>query len=231
VQYSLPQVRCLEADRIEQLPERQDLTPRFITEDSANRRLMYRAEIERQKAKSESQQPDPAFLATLNMVFSISRATEADLRRAEELTVRTNQLNTTAIAFSYDELDRLRSSPSHRLLMSGLEDRFGSYGKVGLALIECREDIWTIKLLLMSCRIVSRGVGSILINHIINEALRNNARLQADFVRTKRNRMMHVAYRFAGFREVGRSGDRLLFEWKGADPPSFPPDTKVIVAQ
>jgi FkbH-like protein len=231
VQYKLPQVRCFDAEDLAHLPKHQDLTPRFVTQDSANRRLMYRAEIDRQKAKSDSEQPDAEFLATLDMVFSISAATHSDLRRAEELTVRTNQMNTTAITFSYDELERLRSSPDHRLLMAELDDKFGAYGKVGLALIECREDLWTIKLFLMSCRVVSRGVGAVLLNHIIREALRHKVRLQADFVRTKRNRMMHVAYRFAGFRVVGSDGDRLLFEWNGSQEPSFPTHTKVVIAE
>ncbi|MEK8173922.1 hypothetical protein NKH77_48315 [Streptomyces sp. M19] len=46
------------------------------------------------------------------MRFTISRAREEDLRRAEELTVRTNQLNTTGYTYSYEELDALRRSPT-----------------------------------------------------------------------------------------------------------------------
>ena len=51
-----------------------------------------------------------------------------------------------------------------------LEDRFGSYGKIGLGLIERGAEIWTLKLLLMSCRVMSRGVGTVLLNHVMRLA-------------------------------------------------------------
>ena len=70
------------------------------------------------------------------MVFTIAPAAREDLQRAEELTVRTNQLNTTGYTYSYEELDALRQSPRHQLLVSSLEDRHGTYGKIGLALVE-----------------------------------------------------------------------------------------------
>jgi FkbH-like protein len=71
--------------------------------------------------------------------------------------VRTNQLNTTGYTYSYAELEALRRSPGHLLLVAGLEDRFGGYGKIGLALVEKGAEFWTLKLLLMSCRVMSRG--------------------------------------------------------------------------
>jgi predicted enzyme involved in methoxymalonyl-ACP biosynthesis len=46
------------------------------------------------------------------MIFSIAPCKEEDLKRAEELTVRTNQLNTTGYTYSYEELDAFRQSPS-----------------------------------------------------------------------------------------------------------------------
>ena len=82
------------------------------------------------------------FLATLGMIFTIAPAGEEDLQRAEELTVRTNQLNSTGYTYSYEELDALRESPDHLLLVATLADRFGSYGKIGLALVEKGEPDW-----------------------------------------------------------------------------------------
>ena len=66
------------------------------------------------------------FLANLNMDFTIFPVGDDDLKRAEELTVRTHQLNTTGYTYSYDELDELRHSPDHLLLdrRSGRQVRF-----------------------------------------------------------------------------------------------------------
>lgn len=207
VAYSLPQVMCLDAaglDRVLDLPE---MNPPFVTDDSKMRRQMYRSDIERNRAGEEFVGPKEEFLAGLGMVMTVAPAGEEDLRRAEELTVRTNQLNTTGRTYSYEELDGFRRSPGHRLLVAGLRDKFGSYGKIGLALVECGAEAWTIRLLLMSCRVISRGVGGVLLNLIMREARAAGVALRADFVPNERNRAMYVTYKFAGFRETGRPGE------------------------
>lgn len=114
--------------------------------------------------------PKEEFLTTLKMMLTIAPASVEELKRAEELTVRTHQLNTTGYTYSYEELDQFRQSDRHLLLIAGLDDKYGTYGKIGVILVECFEAVWTIKLLLMSCRVMSRGVGSVVINHIRNEA-------------------------------------------------------------
>src|SRR5579864_1392804 len=110
-----------------------DMMPRFVTEDAARRRRMYLSDMVRVQAEREFVGASEEFLASLQMVFTIAPAREADLQRAEELTVRTHQLNTTGRTYSYAELNEFRQSPQHKLLIAGLEDKYGSYGKIGLA--------------------------------------------------------------------------------------------------
>ena len=69
-----------------------------------------------------------------------------------------------------------------------------------------------MKLLLMSCRVMSRGVGTIMMSHIMNLAKQAGVKLRAEFKPNGRNRMMEVTYRFGGFREVARDGDLIVFE-------------------
>lgn len=212
VKFTLPEILCINADEIGNILDMPVMNPRFITEDSSIRRLMYISDIERQNAEKEFVGTADEFLATLNMNITISAAKEEDLQRVEELTLRTNQLNTTGYTYSYDELNHFRSSENHKLLIVSLEDKYGSYGKIGLALIECQSDIWTIKLLLMSCRVMSRGVGTIMINHIMSLAQKNNVRLLAEFISNDRNRMMYISYKLAGFKEIGKKDDLVVFE-------------------
>ena len=212
VSFALPEVLCIDASNLAGLPDLREFNPRFITEDSKLRRLMYRSDIERQKAEQEFIGPQEEFLATLKMRFTIAPAKEEDLQRAEELTERTNQLNTTGYTYSYDELNHFRQSPQHKLLVASLEDKYGSYGKIGLALLECRQEVWTIKLLLMSCRVMSRGVGTVMLNYILSLAKKEKVRLQAEFINNNRNRMMYVTYKFAGFKEISKAGEVSLLE-------------------
>lgn len=206
-----PEVLVLDPADLVALAERAEMKPRFVTAESRQRRHLYRAEQDRTAAEQSFAGPSEAFLSGLNMKLSIAPAGEADLARCEELTVRTNQLNTTGRPYSYDELAFFSRSPNHKLLVAELEDRFGSYGKIGLVLIECQDTAWTIKLLLMSCRVMSRGVGTILINYLRDAARRAGVKLLAEFVPTDRNRMMYVTFKFNGFREAGENdGAKLL---------------------
>lgn len=212
VNFSLPEVLCIDAAKLDEVLDMPEMNPRFITEDSQLRRLMYINDIERQNAEKEFVGAQEDFLATLNMTLTISYAKEEDLQRAEELTVRTNQLNATGYTYSYSELNQFRLSNQHKLLIAGLDDKHGSYGKIGLALLECDEGLWTLKLLLMSCRVMSRGVGAVLLNYITSLAKDRNVRLLADFVSTERNRMMYITYKFAGFKEIEKRGDLVILE-------------------
>lgn len=212
VNFSLPQVLCIDPANLDTLLDMPEMNPRFVTRDAKMRRLMYLNDMARNKVEAEFAGPQEAFLASLNMALTIFPATEEDLQRAEELAVRTNQLNATGYTYSYDELNHFRQSKQHKLLIARLEDKFGSYGHIGLALVECREAVWLIKLLLMSCRVMSRGVGSIMLNYIMNLAKSQNVRLQAEFLPNGRNRIMDVTYRFSGFYEVKRLGDLITLE-------------------
>ena len=163
---------------------------------------MYMNDIKRNKIEDEFKGTKEEFLASLNMKFKITEAKEEDLKRVEELTVRTHQLNTTGYTYSYDELNEFRKSDKYKLLVAQLDDKFGTYGKIGLTLIECNEDRWDIKLFIMSCRVMSRGVGSVFLNYIMKLAQENNKVLTAEFVPTDRNRVMYITYKFSGFEEV-----------------------------
>jgi FkbH-like protein len=221
VAFSHDKVLCIDSAELDGLLDRPELNPRFITEDSKERRRMYMADIRRNREEEEFVGPKEDFLATLGMIFTIAPCREEDLKRAEELTVRTNQLNTTGYTYSYEELDELRRSPRHKLLVSSLQDRHGTYGKIGLTLIEMDEDVWNVKLLLMSCRVMSKGVGMIMIHYVLRMARDAGVKLRAEFVSNDRNRQMLITYKFAGFKEVARDGNVLIFEndYSAIQPP------------
>lgn len=202
VAYMLSDVLCLDADQLEQLLNLPELMPDYVTEDSCQRRMMYQSDFQRKEAEEQFQGPQEEFLATLGMVIRISPAHSEDLHRAEELTLRTNQLNTTGYTYSLEQLETLSRSDRHKLLVASLEDKYGTYGTIGLSLVELGEEVWRLKLLLMSCRVMSRGVGSIMLQHLLISAKQAGSRFQAEFVSNDRNRMMYITLKFAGFYEV-----------------------------
>ncbi len=222
VAHALPAIRTLDALELDQILDRDVFRPAVITSESRLRRKMYQADIERSHEEENSIAPSDAFLATLNMRFTVTEAGPDDLLRAEELTRRTSQLNTTGRTFSHGELDEMRADPNYLVLVAKLEDRFGPYGTIGLAVVNVGTKTWTIELLLMSCRVMSRGVGSIMMNYIRNRAKAADVMLEADFVANERNRMMYATYKFSGFKEVAKNGNDIRFSCELALPADYP---------
>lgn len=222
VNFHHPEVMTIDTALIASVADMPELIPRFITDDSRIRRHMYQSDIKRKEVEESYSGAQDEFLATLDMELSITLAKTEDLRRAEELTQRTNQLNTTAYTYDYDELDFFSTSPDHILLVAGLTDKYGTYGKIGLVLIEKKHDLWSIKLLLMSCRVMSRGVGTVLISYIRKLAAQHKVRLLAEFVSNDRNRMMYMTYKFNQFKEIEKKDSWSLLENDLSTIPPYP---------
>lgn len=207
------EVECIDALEYASLLEHPRIKAVKFTDDAKMRRVRYLEDMKRQIDEQDFQGTPEAFLAKLDMKFLISSARPEDLIRAEELTERTNQLNSTGITYDRKQLTHYMNSPEHQLLVCELTDKYGSYGKIGLALIENSDGIDTIKLLLMSCRTAARGVGSVLLTYLMKHAQSRGQRLQAQFRRTDRNRQMLVTYQFANFKEQSRDEENnILFE-------------------
>ncbi|HFC11944.1 MAG TPA: HAD-IIIC family phosphatase [Anaerolineae bacterium] len=222
VAFTYPDVLCIDAADTADLLNHPRLHPRFITPESRLRRQMYQSDINRNQIEAAFKGDNNAFLRSLNMRFVIKSAEPSDLQRAEELTQRTNQLNTTGYTYNYDELAALSQSDQHLLLVSSLTDRYGTYGTIGVALVEKGAEAWTIKLLLMSCRVMSRGVGTIVISHIMQQAKAAGAKLRAIYVPNGRNRQMYITYKFGGFREIAQDGNMITLEHDLTNIQPFP---------
>ncbi len=231
VSFSAPEVLCINVKDISAMLEMEEMNPRFITEDSRIRRQMYMNDLKRKQCEEEFIGTQEAFLASLNMIFSISPVKKGDLQRAEELTVRTHQLNTTGYTYSFEELSNFMTSDKHKLFITGLEDKYGTYGKIGLTLLEIEEDRWTIKLLLMSCRVMSRGVGTVMLNYVMRLAEEAGVKLYAEYIPNDRNRMMYVTYKFAGFKEVHEQDGAALLECDCSQIQPFPDYLKLKISK
>lgn len=199
VEFHHPEVRCYEAERALELPGLPEFSPAVVTVDARRRREMYQAGFQREAARTDHDGPDEEFLRSLGLELRIHRAGDEEISRVEELTLRTSQMNATGVHYSDADLRALLADPRHEVLVTTLTDRFGPHGAVGVMLIEKHRDVWNLKLLATSCRVVSFGTGAVILRWLTDQAARAGVHLVADFRKTDRNRMMEVAYRFAGF--------------------------------
>ncbi len=211
----------IDAADIDKIPDMERMIPKFITEDTKNRRKMYIADSQRKRDEQEFTGDNTEFLKSLDMKLTIAPVTEHDLQRAYELTVRTHQLNSTGYTYSYEELKDFIDSDQHIFRIAQLTDKYGDYGKIGLILVE-NTDVLRIKLLLMSCRVMSRGVGSAILIYLARLKEKLNKPLFAEFRTTDRNRIMYITYKMMGFDEISDHDGDVLLEYTSEEPKQYP---------
>ena len=214
-------ILVIDAADIDKIVSMERMIPKFITEDTKNRRKMYIADSKRKQEEQEFTGDNTEFLKSLGMKLTISPVTEHDLQRAYELTVRTHQLNSTGYTYSYEELQSFINSEDHIFLIAQLTDKFGDYGKIGLILVE-NTDVLRIKLLLMSCRVMSRGVGSAILIYLAKLKEKLNKPMFAEFKTTDRNRIMYITYKIMGFDEIEDNDGDVLLEYTSEESKEFP---------
>ncbi|WP_327004485.1 HAD-IIIC family phosphatase [Dactylosporangium sp. NBC_01737] len=232
VAHVCPQVRCVDAADLHELLALPGLAA-AVTPESRNRRLMYRQEETRRAYEETFEGPRNDFLATLGMRLTIAPATVDDLLRAAELSQRTHQLNTTGLTFSADELAALLPRADQALLTMSLEDRFGSYGTIGIVLLGLDDNEWRIRLFLMSCRVMGRNIGGAVLAYLAQQASTHGRILTADFLPNDVNRPMYMVYRLAGFVETGDGGSGELVRRLRLRPgagPAVPPYVELTAA-
>lgn len=222
VRHVLPALRAYDGSDLARMLALPEFQVPFITEDAANRRKMYQADIDRQNAEKHFSGDCDGFLKTLHMKLEITPVTEHDLRRVEELTVRTHQLNSTGYTYSYDQLSALAGDPRYIFKICGLTDDYGDSGKVGLLLLEDRGEALCLKLLIVSCRVMSRGIGSALLCYATQLAKQLGKKLLAEFCETEHNRIMYITYKLSGFEEAEEADGRTLFQYTQEEPLAFP---------
>lgn len=221
VRSRLPALHFFDGSDLTAMLEEPEFRVPFITEDAANRRKMYQADLDRQEAENTFEGNADEFLATLHMKLRITPVGEHDLQRVEELTVRTHQLNSTGYTYSYDELVALSRDPGYIFRICELTDDYGESGKVGLLLLEKGEDDLRLKLLIVSCRVMSRGIGSALLCYATQLAEQQGKKLLAEYLETEYNRIMYITYKLAGFDDVEEKGNQILLQYMGEEALPF----------
>ncbi len=157
------------------------------------------------------------FLKSLGMILTLA---VNDLRlqpRAAQLCQKTNQFNLTLNRYTASELGALIGAKDTFLFLGSLADRFGNHGWTALAIVRrgSKPDAWIVDSLLISCRILGRGVEQAFLKACLEYVCRI-ARLpvRASFVPGPRNSPASEFLPDAGFTETAKTLDgRREFEW------------------
>ena len=157
-----------------------------VTEEDAKRSDMYRASLSRDHlAKSATSLEE--FLAGLELRIEISTPGAQQLARVAQLTHRTNQFNVTTKRRTEAEIQRL-AAEGRECRAVEVGDRFGEYGLVGVMIFSTEGAGLVIDTLLLSCRVLGRGVEHAMMRELGRLAIeRGLSEVVAPLTTTERN--------------------------------------------
>ncbi|HSU87354.1 MAG TPA: HAD-IIIC family phosphatase, partial [Terriglobia bacterium] len=157
------------------------------TDEDQNRTRMYQENAERQKFRDQTLSLKD-FVRGLQLRVEITEATDDQLGRVSQLTYRTNQFNFTTIRRSERELRDFLQRERATCLAVRVADRFGDYGLVGVVIYETQTDRYKVDTLLLSCRVLGRGVEHAILSWLGERAIAERKKLVELAVRpTERN--------------------------------------------
>jgi FkbH-like protein len=184
---------------VEMLSSQPFFDANVVTEDDLNRVSEYKAQAQRAELATNSGGRDE-FLASLGIVCTFVSALQGPLSRSVQLLGKTNQFNLTTRRHSAADIEGFASAQGGQAVVIRVRDRFGDAGVVGLALASNRGDSCYIDSLLLSCRVIGRGIETALLAHLAEGALKSGAtRLVGEFIATKKNAPCADFYTEHGF--------------------------------
>jgi FkbH-like protein len=121
-----------------------------------------------------------------------------------QLINKTNQFNLTTQRRTAGQVSKLCETPGAKVFAWRVADRFGDYGLVGVAILLHEGDAIEIDTLLMSCRVLGRGVEEAVFAAMAGHARSlHAAKLRGRYIATQKNSLVADLYRNQGFKPKG----------------------------
>jgi FkbH-like protein len=161
------------------------------TAEDRERSAMYRQMQERERHRRGAAS-FADFLAGLELAVEVLPLTAAQLPRAAQLTQRTNQFNASTRRRNEAELQRLLAGGAVEGWVVAVRDRFGDYGTTGVVLFAARGAALVVDTLLLSCRVLGRGVEHRVVAELARAAAaRGLTHVEVEAAPTERNRPVY----------------------------------------
>jgi FkbH-like protein len=218
-----PMVRTLRVpEQIEELPDLLAETGWFramrVTADDRERTERMIAEAGRATVASSMSHDE--FLAALDLRVRVVEAGVAEVGRVTQLINKTNQFNVTTRRRSEAEVTQLIASDDSAVFAVSAADRFGDYGTVGVLIGVSDPGGWELDTVLMSCRVLGRGVETaMLAGAIAGLRSKRPGRVIASYVDSGRNALVADLFADHGFAPLGDGRFELEADQSVAVPP------------
>ncbi|MBP3738236.1 MAG: HAD-IIIC family phosphatase [Muribaculaceae bacterium] len=178
-----------------------------VTGEDLNKTEQYKQNAQRAAAQSTFTNIDD-YLSSLGMKLTIMPLDEFNLPRAAQMTQKTNQFNLTTHRYSESDIRQLVAERCLVYCLS-VSDRFGDSGITGeIILRPCGDKTMEIDTLLLSCRILGKGIEAAFVDTILNRLADNGiTTIKATYIKTPKNALVADFYDRMGFTLIGKKDD------------------------
>lgn len=166
-----------------------------ITEEDKRKTEQYKQNALRANAQKTFVNMD-AFLESLDIKITIEEVNEFNIQRISQMTQKTNQFNLTTHRYSVTDIHSFIGC-GWRIWCIGVSDKFGDNGITGSIMVRPDGEIDTM---LMSCRILGKGIEYAFVKKII-EILNQEGfdTLTAKYIPTSKNSLVKDFWEKMGF--------------------------------
>ena len=171
-----------------------------ISPEDLERNRAYSDNIKRQELGARYENYDE-FLRSLEMKAEIKQFTTIYLERITQLVNKTNQFNLTTKRFTFPQLEEISNDPRYITLYGRLRDKFGDNGLISVMIGEICNDIIHIRLWLMSCRVIKRGMEHAMFDQFIKESKKRGIKnIKGAYLKSAKNNIVSSLYGDLGFK-------------------------------
>jgi FkbH-like protein len=185
-----------------------------ITKEDYSRGEKYKTEVDRQDFLSKFDSIED-YLKELKIKVNLFTPQAEDIGRISQLTLRTNQFNMTTKRYQEAEVSHILETKTTTIIGIHAQDHFGDNGIVGCVFLRHSHDNQELYIenFLLSCRVFSRGIENITLEHILQTAKQAGIkRVYAEYSPTAKNQKVRDFYTKHGFVAVNNTDTGVLYE-------------------
>jgi FkbH-like protein len=177
-----------------------------LTGTDRKRPEMYRARSERTDFSSGFGSSED-YLRALEIELTAEPATKFTVPRIAQLAARTNQFNLTGVRYDEAATTEMSDAEDHLVASFSVRDRFGDEGVIGAVWVDCGQDTWRVGNLVLSCRVLGRGVETAIADWLVRQARSAGAdTVEGRFTPSDRNSVAADFWSKAGFHATDTEG-------------------------
>ena len=178
-----------------------------ITEEDKKRTKLYIQEdfrnIEKKRFKNYQE-----YIKSLKIILTIKKNSINNIQRLSQLTLRTNQFNSTTIRLDESEIKKILKNKKKIIYECSAKDKFGNYGIIALAIVDLSTKISIMTNFLMSCRALGREIENYFMIYIIID-LKKKYKVDKLEILYKKNKKNNLVKKFftKNFKKISKTGN------------------------